>query len=131
MLEATLVATLRGDLRAKAWATFEEVPFLHRRIDLVAVDPSGSALIAIEAKVKNWRDAARQAVSCLLCCDRVYVAVPERIVRAVDLDHLRGLGVGLISVGESVVSVLEPPRSVFRITYHAESLLGTLHAMES
>ena len=131
MLEARLVAKLQDDFRTRSWATFEEVPFLHRRIDLVAVEPSTDALIAVEAKVKNWRVAARQAISCLLCCDYVYIALPEGKVRAVDIDHLRQLGIGLLSVGGDVVTVLDPPTSSLKNPYHTKTLRGMLHAMLS
>lgn len=131
MLEASLVSRLRDDFRTKSWAAFEEVPFLHRRIDLVAVDPSTDALVAIEAKVKNWRVAVRQAVACLLCCDLVYIALPESRVRAVDIDYLMEFGIGLISVGGNIATVLDPPTSRMKDPYHAESLRGMLQAMGS
>lgn len=131
MLEARLVAKLQDDFQTRSWATFEEVPFLHRRIDLVAVEPSTDTLIAVEAKVKNWRVAVRQAISCLLCCDYVYIALPEGRVRAVDIDHLRQLGIGLISIGVDVVTVVDPPTSMLKNPYHTETLRGMLQAMLS
>ena len=129
MLEASLVARLRHEFRGMSWVTYEEVPFLHQRIDLVAVEPSTDALVAIEAKVKNWRVAVGQALSSLLCCDYVYIALPEGRVQVVDLDHVRGLGIGVISVGRDVIKVLDPPASRIRDPYHAESLRGMLQVM--
>jgi len=131
VLEARLVAKLQDDFRTRSWATFEEVPFLHRRIDLVAVEPSTDALTAVEAKVKNWRVAVHQAISCLLCCDHVYIALPEGKVRAVDIDHLRQLGIGLISIGGDVLTVLDPTTSTLKNPYHTETLRGMLHAMQA
>ena len=51
-----------------------EVPILGRRADLIGT--SDTALVAIELKLRDWREALRQAVAYQLAADRVFVAMP-------------------------------------------------------
>jgi hypothetical protein len=54
-----------------------EVPFLSRCIDLVLLTKNEET-IAIEFKIKDWRQAIEQAKNHMLCADKVYICLPHR-----------------------------------------------------
>jgi hypothetical protein len=54
-----------------------EVPFLSRCIDLVLLT-NNEEIIAIEFKIKNWRQAIEQAKYHMLGADKVYICLPQR-----------------------------------------------------
>lgn len=59
--------------------------------------PITNEIIAIEAKMKDWKRGFTQANRYKLFADRVYLAVPKEIAHLVDRDLLRHHEVGLIS----------------------------------
>lgn len=59
--------------------------------------PIGKELIAIEAKLKDWRRGFYQANRYRVFADKVYLAVPFNIAKKVDISLLRKHGVGLIA----------------------------------
>jgi hypothetical protein len=54
-----------------------EVPFFSRCIDLVLLTKC-EEIIAIEFKVKDWRQAIEQAKNHMLGADKVYICLPQR-----------------------------------------------------
>lgn len=89
-----------------------QVPVLDGRIDFVGIKRSYD-VISIEAKIRNWRRALVQAQTYMLCSDKAYVALPERIACNA-LEHQEMFyrrGVGLMSIGESTQILLEARRS--------------------
>lgn len=60
--------------------------------------PITSELVAIEAKLKDWRRGAIQANRYKAFANRVYLAVPKDTVHVVDQAFLRKLNIGLISL---------------------------------
>jgi hypothetical protein len=92
-----------------------EVPFGLKRIDLVFVpnsflkgDPQEDdmELISVELKWQDWARALRQAYVNQLCCDRSYVAMPEKHL-PVNLTPFHTNGVGLIAVNGNARVVVE------------------------
>jgi len=65
--------------------------------------------IAIEAKMKNWKDGLLQAQRYLLFANYSYLALPENKVQNVDLELLREKGIGLLSVTENGLKEVLPP----------------------
>jgi len=78
-----------------------ELPFYEYRIDLYGFSQNADATIAIELKLTDWRRALEQAMLYQLCSDFVYIALPERSARRVDLTQLRENGIGLLAVFNS------------------------------
>jgi hypothetical protein len=92
-----------------------EVSFRLKRIDLVFVpnsflkgDPhvDDSELISVELKWQDWARAQRQAYVNQICCDRSYVAMPEKHI-PVSLIPFHSTGVGLIAVNGNARIVME------------------------
>jgi hypothetical protein len=92
-----------------------EVSFRLKRIDLVFVpnsflkgDPQEDdmELISVELKWRDWARALRQAYANQICCDRPYVAMPEKHI-PVSLIPFHLTKVGLIAVNGNAKIVVE------------------------
>jgi len=108
--EAELVKPTTEFLAALGYRAYSEVPFLYRLVDLYAVDDKRRT-VAVELKINNWQRALRQARTCLLAADAVYVGLSERYVSP-PLAHsemFAALGIGLLSIGTERVTVLVGP----------------------
>lgn len=88
---------------------FVEVPMLSKRIDVVLRRDDN--IIAIEAKVKNWKRALQQAISYRLCADAVFIAIWKDFTHRVDRQLLGEYGVGLIEMGEEPRVLVDSQRS--------------------
>ena len=88
---------------------FVEVPMLSKRIDVVLKKDDN--IIAIEAKVRNWRRALQQAISYRLCADAVFIAIWKDFTHRVDRQLLVEYGVGLIEMGEEPRVLIDSKRS--------------------
>ncbi|MFQ5871022.1 MAG: hypothetical protein ACE5IJ_05395 [Thermoplasmata archaeon] len=96
--EQNLVDRLEAMLRGGGYEVHREVRLLTRYIDLVARAPHGGTVLAVEAKVRNWREGLRQALVYRLAADRVFLAVSSQYAHRVNHDLLRSYGIGLITV---------------------------------
>ncbi len=74
ILEAELAIPVTAWLQGAGYRVEPEVAILGRRADLVGA--RDDALVAIELKMHDWREALRQAVAYQLAADRVWVAMP-------------------------------------------------------
>lgn len=59
--------------------------------------------VAVEAKISDWKNGLVQAQRYLLFSDYSYLALPEKNIKLVDLDSLKAVGIGLLSVKEGEV----------------------------
>ena len=98
-----------------------EVPFEGKRIDLVFVDRNG-VTNSVEAKLKDWRGALRQATTNRLACDYSYVAIPRYRASRVDLEMFKRRGVGLIVVDGYAEVAIRARRSEFKDPILARNL---------
>jgi len=78
-----------------------ELPFYEYRIDLYGFSSERNVTIAVELKLADWRRALDQAMLYQLCSDLVYIAMPEKSAKKVNMTELRDNRVGLIAVLES------------------------------
>ncbi|MCL2410117.1 MAG: hypothetical protein FWC97_00600 [Treponema sp.] len=83
-----------------------EVPFLSRCIDLVLLTRNEEA-IAIEFKIKNWRQAIEQARSHLLGADKVYICLPQRKPSLLLLNTLESEKIGLYLYDPNEIFVMK------------------------
>jgi hypothetical protein len=89
--------------------------------------PIASEVIAVEAKVADWRKGAMQAKRHRSFANRVCLVLAERYVHRAQLSVLRRHGIGLLSVSSNTVneileSPLMPPRDIDRNRFAAEWL---------
>ena len=103
---------------------YGEVEIAGRWADLVAV--SDEEVVAVELKLRAWREAIRQAIAYQLGADRSFVALP--LARAQDAHRHRFAfereGVGLLAVDASarVRTVLPAASSPRRMPFIADDL---------
>jgi hypothetical protein len=85
-----------------------EVPLGQRKIDLLAIDKRTHRWISIELKVRDWKNALRQATLNHLVADQSYVALWHRAIpAALRKQEIFGhYQVGIISVGSTHCEVL-------------------------
>jgi hypothetical protein len=127
MTECDVVESVVGHLAEKGYRVHCEVPFWLRRIDIVATRVGGRGLLAVEAKVSDWRVALRQATMCQLCAHRVYVAMPAAFVHRCDEAAFRAAGVGLLTVaGDAVATTLRAKLSSVFCPGHHKDLVAVL-----
>ena len=82
-----------------------EVAFGKKRIDLAGLSDD-RRLYAVELKVSDWRRAVWQASIYQLCANYAFIAINADYLHRVDQAHLEGLGIGLISVTDSVAQLV-------------------------
>ncbi len=77
-----------------------EVPILGRRADLIGA--RDDALVAVELKMSDWREALRQAIAYQLAADRTWVAMPLSSASSAYRQRWRfeAEGVGLLAVDD-------------------------------
>ena len=73
-IEAELVGPVSAWLRGAGFEVRLEVPILGRRADLIGV--RSDRVEAVELKLRDWREALRQAIAYQIGADRVWVAMP-------------------------------------------------------
>ncbi len=78
-----------------------EVPILGRRADLVGDREGG--LVAVELKLRDWREALRQAMAYQLAAERVWVAMPLAAASSAYRARWRfeAEGIGLLAVDDA------------------------------
>lgn len=105
MIETDITDAVEAKLMLHGLRTAREVQMLSKFIDLVAYNISSGNLIAIEAKLHNWRRALQQAMTYRLCADSVYVAMPAETINRVDFEIFGHHGIGLVVVDNDDVWV--------------------------
>jgi hypothetical protein len=123
MRELALVEKVSDYLDARLFHTVTELPFLQRHVDIVGYESSRGALIAVEAKVKNWQCALRQAVTCLLFADEVYIAMPTEYIHRVDQSEIARFGIGLLEVNSRVIVVSKAVSSRYISDNHRKNVI--------
>lgn len=83
----------------------DEVPFGKKRIDLAGLSDDWR-VFAVELKVSDWRRAAWQASIYQLCANYAFIAIHADYLHRVDQAYLEKLGIGLISVSDSVAQLV-------------------------
>ena len=126
MNESMIVKEVIKFLRNNKQIVVTEMPFLQRRVDVVGYQPSNKSLVAVEAKIKNWRRAIRQAITCLLFADNVYIALPEEFIHRVNLDEIGRFGIGLIQVNSKTEILKDPLSSSYISEYHKQWVIDHL-----
>lgn len=74
MLERDLAPPVVTHLESLGYATFEEVYFNGRIADIIAT--KGEEVVAVELKLRDYREAHRQALAYQVGCHKTFVALP-------------------------------------------------------
>lgn len=124
--ESRIVEEVVEYLDRKTALVFTELPVLQRRVDVVSYDPDLDLIIAVEAKVENWKRALRQALSCLLFADQVFLAVPEIYSHRVDRTAIGHYGIGLIEVNSRARTIVRPRSSPYVTNYYRKWVINRM-----
>ena len=74
--------------------------------------------VAVEAKISDWKNGLVQAQRYLLFSDYSYLALPEKNIKLVDLDSLKAVGIGVLSVKEGEVEEVLPAQKSRECDYY-------------
>lgn len=85
-------------LFGEEFSSAENIPLGPKLIDLVLMQKTSEKVIAVEAKVKDWRRALRQAINYQLAADESYVAISKKHANSIDCGKFERTGVGLIVI---------------------------------
>jgi hypothetical protein len=111
--EAALYPVIADHFASRGFSCWREASFLGSWIDLYGRDHHRRT-IAVEAKVKDWRRALRQAQLVRNSADRVFVAVwapyVHRALTAAARAEFDRARVGLLSVNGQCEVVIDAPR---------------------
>lgn len=96
-----------------------------REIDVLCVqkEKANPEILAIEAKISNWKVGFRQAFSRLFYVDRSYIAICREYINKVDCEIFKKHGIGLISVDGSAEVILDAERSDRTMKRRKEKIL--------
>ncbi len=99
-LEYQLAAPVTAWLEGSGYRVDAEVPILGRRADLIGA--GGDGLVAVELKLRDWREALHQATAYQLAVDRAWVAMPLAAASSAYRARWRfeAEGVGLLAVDD-------------------------------
>lgn len=99
--ERTLLRPVMALFNANDYLRRLEAPLGQRKIDLLCIGASGSPWVAVELKVRNWKNALIQAAINHQLVDKSYVALWHRQMPAAlrNRDVFEKYQVGLIEVG--------------------------------
>ena len=100
VLEKEMYPQIESFLENEGFNCSREVQFLNRHIDLVGVNDD--KIIAIEIKIKDWKKALQQALTCRLCVHETYVAMWHEFIHRIPVDLFEEYGIGLMSVDGTV-----------------------------
>ena len=113
----------------------EELRVTRNRVDVVFFEEKENNeigfVVAVEAKLKNWRQAIQQAYRDRLFADRVYVALPDRFASGAieNLSEFRRASIGLIVLTDEEAKIYHhPPINRQRSSFHTLSVKTSLSA---
>lgn len=105
--ESEMVGMIKTFFEERGFKVVTEVPMLSRRIDVVCINPQEDCVIAIEAKLQNWKKGIRQASTYRVGSDLVYLAIHREFSHRVNRKLLREARVGLIIVDQKEVEICD------------------------
>ena len=130
--EQDLVAPVAGHLESLGYRVFSEVEIAGRWADLVGIGPD---FVAVELKLRAWREALRQATAYQLAADRAYVALP---LHGAQVAHraryaFEREGIGLLAVDDAggVRTILPAAASPRRLPALTDGLRENLEAVDA
>lgn len=125
MTEHEMVEEAVNWFRARGYKVATEVACFGQSIDLVYEDEMRD-LIAIEFKLRDWRQAIQQAKTHILAAKSVYICLPNRTVTPKLHDGLCQWGIGLLLYNDGanplLQEVLAPVSGQYKLQFPAQWL---------
>lgn len=90
---------------------FEEVPISQKRIDLYFIHSNYPKTIAVELKIRKWRQALRQAYQNLFYAQKSYVALWHKFLNKKVILEISSYGLGILNIKSDSVELIAKPDS--------------------
>lgn len=91
--EAHFQETLASSLLSENYTVLKEVPYKHKRIDIVTI--KSNIITTIEIKLQNWNQLINQASQNLVFSDLSYIAIPFQKIKDSTIRKLEEKAVSL------------------------------------
>ena len=85
---------------------FEEIPVHQKRIDLYFVHQSYPKTIAVELKIRKWKQALRQAYQNLFYAQKSYVGLWHEFLNEKAISEILRYGVGILEIKSDSVKLI-------------------------
>ncbi len=132
--EAALLAPVQRSLRRRGFGRQQdELQFFEYSIDLYGYARPMQTTVAVELKLSRWTRAFEQGLVYQLCADQVYLALPWRAARRVEIPLLEQHGLGLIGVqpGRRCVVLCPAQQSTVVVADYRDFYIELLEAASS
>lgn len=127
MKEAELAKPVAEWMRSKGYTVYAEVPCLSQCVDFVGI--RDMEILCVELKLSLTRHVIRQAVTCQLVTEKVYVGVGSR-PRKDSIGLCKKYGLGILSIKDGKVNcIIEPTRKYDLYDSVAKKIIDTCKMM--
>lgn len=125
--ECDMIDSVMSFFTEQGYCSFPEVPLGQKRVDLLFVYRNFPRMIAVELKVRDWRQAFRQALQDKFCAHKVYVAIWHETIPRIDRTLFHRYGIGVLEVNQDLVREdVAPKRSTQGLTSSMKRILNDL-----
>lgn len=97
--------------RNQRFVWFEEVPINQKRIDLYFIHKNYPKTIAVELKIRKWKQALRQAYQNVFYAQKSYVGLWHKFLNKKVVSEISSYGLGILEVNSDNVKLIEKPAS--------------------
>jgi len=97
--------------RNQRFVWFEEVPINQKRIDLYFIHKNYPKTIAVELKIRKWKQALRQAYQNVFYAQKSYVGLWHKFLNKKVVSEISSYGLGILEVNSDNVKLIEKPDS--------------------
>ena len=95
----------------QGFVTFEEVPINQKRIDLYFIHRNYPKTIAVELKIRKWKQALRQAYQNLFFAQKSYVGLWHKFLNEKIISEISSYGIGILKINSDSVELIAKPNS--------------------
>ena len=115
----------------RGFVTFEEVPAHQKRIDLYFLHKNYPQTIAVELKIRKWKQALRQAYQNLFFAQKSYVGLWHRFLNKKVVSEISSYGLGILNIkSDSVELIAKPDSRLYGILPSTWNILNTITSQE-
>jgi hypothetical protein len=90
---------------------FEEIPIRQKRIDLYFIHRNYPKTIAVELKIRKWKQALRQAYQNLFYAQKSYVGLWHEFLTKKAVSEILSYGAGILEIKSDSVTLIAKPNS--------------------
>ena len=96
----------------QGYVGFEEIPIHRKRIDLYFVHTNYPKTIAVELKIRKWKQALRQAYQNVYYAQKSYVGLWHQFLNDRLVSEILHYGLGVLEIKEDSVRLLAKPSGI-------------------